>query len=121
MADNPEAGTPALTDLQARLHAVAEMLEEAPTLEPEARRVLAELVDELSAAFQSAEVPPEGMARLTESTGRLAEALRHQHEHGLLAKARDGFADAVAQTEAHAPFLTRLAGRFLELLADLGI
>src|SRR5262245_51799618 len=121
MADNPLPGTPSVPELQARLHAVAHLLHESSALDPVSRHALTELVDELSAAFQTTPVPPTELAHLAQSTARLAEALHHQHDRGLLGGVRDRFEQAVVSAETHAPFATGLARRLLNALANLGI
>src|SRR5947209_5087841 len=57
MLDIPESNGPSVSEIQSRLHAVAGMLRDSRTIDPESRRVLAELVDELTAALQTASVP----------------------------------------------------------------
>jgi len=121
MPENPVPGTPSVPEIQARLHAVAQQLQRSHSLDPASRRALGELVQELSTAIQSAQVPPAEMAHLAESTARLAESLHHKHDQGLLSQARDRFEQAVIGAEAQAPFVTGLARRLLETLANLGI
>ena len=121
MPDQPAPATPSVPEIQARLHKVAQLLQEGRTLDPESQRVLAELVDELSAALRSAQVPPEEMTHLAEQTARLAEALHHRHDQGLLARVRDRFEDAVVNAEVHAPLVSGLARRLLDALANFGI
>ena len=88
MADTPEPKL-SVSDVQARLRQVAGLLRNPRALDAEGRRVLAQLVEELSAALASANVPPDEVARLAESTVHLAESLQHPHDHGLLGNARD--------------------------------
>jgi hypothetical protein len=121
MADQPTPDTPSAAEVRARLHEVARRLNTSRHLDPDTRRTLAELVDELSRLLESAQVPPAEVARLAESTAHLAESLHHRHDQGLLGSARSGFEQAVASAQAHAPFATGLARRLLEALANLGI
>ena len=121
MADTPESNTPSVPDIQSRLHAVARMLRHSPAVDAESQRVLAELVDELSTALQAANVPPAEVARLADSTAHLAESLHHQHDMGLLGRARERLEGAVIEAEAHAPLAVGLARRLLDALANIGI
>ncbi len=121
MPDEPSADTPSVPEIQARLHEVAQALRKSATMDPLSRRMLAELVDELTAALTPGSVPPAEVARLAESTAHLAESL-HQHENkGLLGSARDRFEEAVVSAETHAPLATGLARQLLEALANIGI
>jgi hypothetical protein len=120
VADEPAPGTASVPDIQARLHAVAQLLQESPSLDPASQRALAELVDELSKAIRADQVPPAELAHLAENTARLAESLHH-HDQGLLARMRDGFEKAAVNAEVYAPRLTGLAQRLLDALANLGI
>jgi phosphoglycolate phosphatase-like HAD superfamily hydrolase len=88
-------------------------------LEP--RQVLAELIDELSTALKSAQLPSDEVTHLAGTTMHLAEALHHQHDKGMLEKVRDRFEDATAQAEARAPVAVGLARRVLDALAQMGI
>lgn len=112
---------PSLVEVKARLHEVAKVLREPGTIDPESRRTLAELVDELTAALASSNVPPAEVARLADSTAHLAESLHQRHDEGLVSKARDSFERAVTSAETHAPLATGLARRLLQALADIGI
>lgn len=120
MPDTPEP-TPPVSEVQSRLHEVAGLLRHSRSLDAEARRVLAQLVDELSAALAAGNVPPAEVARLADSTVHLAESLHHPHEQGLIGSARDGLEGAVIDAEAHAPVAVGLARRLLDALANIGI
>ena len=89
MADTPESSTPSVPDIQSRLRTVARTLRQSRSVDAESQRVLAELVDELSAALQTASVPPAEVARLADSTAHLAESLHHHHDTGMLGRARE--------------------------------
>jgi hypothetical protein len=121
MSETPESATPSVPEIQTRLHDVARMLRAAGSLDPEARHVLAELVDELTAALQASKAPPAEVAQLAASAAQLAEALHHQHDRGLLADARDRLGAAVLRAEASAPVATGLALQLLDTLANIGI
>jgi hypothetical protein len=121
MPDKPETSTPPLSEVQARLHDVTRLLRGSTSLDPETRDVLAELLDELTAALKSSNAPPAEVAQLAASAAHLAETLHHQRDQGLLAKARDRFGVAVLQAEARAPVAAGLARRLLDALANIGI
>ncbi len=120
MSDTPQP-TPSAQEVQARLHEVAKLLRGSRSLDAEAQRTLAELVDELSALLRAGNVPPAEVARLADSTVHLAESLQHPQNKGLLGNARDRLEGAVIDAEAHAPVAVGLARRFLEALANIGI
>lgn len=121
MTDTPESDTPSLSEVQDRLHEIARGLRHSGAVDPESRQTLGELVDELTAALASANVPPAEVARLAESTAHLAESLHHQRDRGLLASARDRFERALVDAETHAPVAAGLARQLLEALANVGI
>jgi hypothetical protein len=120
MPDEPAPHIHSLPELQARLHAVAHLLR-AESLPPQSRQALAELVDELGAALRSGEVPPAEVARLTQTTAELAEALHERHDEGVLAAARNRLQDAAVQAEARSPVVVGLVHRLLDALANIGI
>lgn len=121
MSDRPESVTPSVAQLQARLYEISQLLRETRTIEERARRDLAEMVDELGKVLESAPAPPTEVAHLIESTAHLAEALHHQHDRGLLSRARDRLEEAVVRAEVSHPFAAGLAKRLLETLANIGI
>jgi hypothetical protein len=120
MPDTPDS-TPSAQEVQTRLQEVAGLLRKSRTLDAEAQRTLAELVEELSTLLAAGNVPPAEVARLAESTVHLAESLHHPHDRGLLGNARDRLDGAVIDAEAHAPVAVGLARRFLDALANIGI
>jgi hypothetical protein len=121
VSDTPSSNPPSVTEVQERLHEVARLLRESRSLDPQSQRVLAELVDELSTTLQAGAVPPAEVAHLAESTAHLAESLHHQHDTGVLGKARERLEGAVLQAEVHAPVAVGLARRVLDMLANIGI
>jgi len=121
MPDNPVPGTPSVPEIQARLHAVAQLLREPRPLDSSARQALAELVDELSAALRSAQVPPAEVAQLAEATAQLAESLRQPHDRRRAETVRGRFEEAVLEAEVRHPYTAGLAQRLLDALANLGI
>src|SRR5262245_52500872 len=121
MSDTPDSNPPSVSDVQGRLREVAQLLRQSSSLDTASQRALAELVDELSRSLQSGNVPPAEVAHLADSTAHLAESLHHQHDTGLLGKARERLEGAVAQAEARVPVAVGLARRVLDALANIGI
>jgi hypothetical protein len=117
----PPGSPPTPPEVQARLHAVAQLLRQAEHLTPQARRALAELVDELSDALSSPGAGAAETARLTESTAHLLEALGRRHDTGVLAAARDRVDEAIVAAETKAPVAAGLARRLVEALSNIGI
>ena len=103
------------------------MLGESTDVDPAVRVALRELLDELGRVLETpsgdsqAGTPPAEVARLADGAARLAEALHHRHDRGLLEASRDRLEGLVAQAEARAPFVVRLARNVIDALADLGI
>ena len=112
---------PSLSEIQSRLHQVAGLLHGSSTIDEESRRVLAELVDELSSLLQQTTVPAGEVTRLADSTTHLADALHHQQDVGILEKARERLEGTVLDAETHAPIAVGLARRLLDALANIGI
>jgi peroxiredoxin len=112
---------PAVPSIEARLHDVARLLRDSSSLDPESRRTLAELVDELGKALRSAPVPPAEVARLAERTTHLAESLHHRHDRERVQTMRDRFEQAVVNAEVRHPLIAGLARRLLDTLANIGI
>jgi hypothetical protein len=121
MPETPEPPPPSITEVQTRLHEVVALLRQSRTLDVEAQRVLAQLVEELSSVLAAGNVPPAEVSRLAESTVHLAESLQHPHHTGPLAGARDRLEGAVLDAESHAPTAVGLARQLLDALANIGI
>jgi hypothetical protein len=121
MPDNPQPGTQSVSDVRTRLHDAATMLRESASLDAEARRTLAELLDELGRALESTAAPPSEMTRLAEGAAHLAESLHQGHDEGLLQKTRDRLEGLMLQAEARAPTAVGLTRRLIDALANLGI
>ncbi len=121
MPEIPPSSTPTVPEIQARLHEVARLLRQPGTIEPESKRVLAELVDELSKVLDTPSLPPAEVTHLAESTIHLVEALQLQHQRELHVSLRDRLERAVINAEVHSPVLVGLARRLLDALADVGI
>jgi hypothetical protein len=121
MSEIPPSDTPAVPEIQVRLQEVARLLRQTGSIDAESKRVLAELVDELSKALTTATVPPAEVTQLAESTVHLAEALHHQQQREVPISVRERLQRAVVNAEAHSPLLVGLARRVLDALADIGI
>ena len=117
MSDQPDSKA----ELQAHLHAIAQLLRAAHRLGPEAQAVLAVLVDVLGAALVSPAVPAAEVALLTECAAHLVQAVHEQREPGVLEAAEERLENAVVAVETKAPGLAHLTRRLAELLANLGI
>jgi hypothetical protein len=97
------------------------MLRDSAALDPVVEGALAELLDELGRALEAPDAPPAEVARLAEGAAHLAESLHHQHDRGLLKRARDRLRGLISQAEAHAPTAVGLARRLIDALANIGI
>lgn len=104
-----------------RLHTIAELLREAHHLGPEAQKELAEVVEELSRVLDHAQLPAEEAAHLADSAGHLAEALKQQHDAGLLASARERLLEAAVAAETRAPAAAKLIRGMVDTLSGIGI
>jgi len=114
---DPQSGAQVRVNLQE----LSRLLRHGQRLDVKSRQALADLVDELNRAVGAGTLPPAETAHLAEGAARLAQALHHQHDSGMLAAARERFEEAIARTEAAAPLATGLARRFLDAVANLGI
>jgi hypothetical protein len=121
MSDQSTEGRPLRTDVQDNLTALAQLLRTAHQVGPEARRELAEIVDELAKALGSVPAPSTEMTALAATTGHLVEALHQQKDKGILSDARSRVENAIVTAEAKAPFAAGIAQRLVDVLTDLGI
>ena len=121
MPDTPEPGTPSVPEVRNRLQGAARMLRESASLDPDVRRALAELLDELGRALEAPDAPPAEVARLAEGTAHLAESLQRGHDRGLLERARERLEELLLQAETRAPNAVGLTQRLIDALANLGI
>src|SRR5947209_11794393 len=117
MSEQPPGGLPVTSEVEASLHTVARVLREAQPLGPEARRALADLVDELGNVLHSAAVPPPDVRHLADSTTHLIQALHQRQDPGRLARARDRLEQAILGIESQAPVAAGLARRVMDALA----
>jgi hypothetical protein len=99
---------------------LARRLREAEHLEPKARAQAADLLRDLAAKLDQIE-PTAHHERLVESTAQLVQAVKDQHEPGLIQAARQRVEGAVAAAEAKAPVATDVVLRLIDVLAGLGI
>ncbi len=107
--------------VRAHLHTIARLLREVPHLGPEAQRLLAELVAELSDAMEAETVPAADLAHLADTAAQLVQAAHAGEEPGFLGKAQEKLEGAAAALEADAPMLAGLTRRLIEALSNLGI
>ncbi len=121
MPEEPLPGTPAPPDVLTQLHRLGQLLREVRHLDPEDRRRLAAVVDELATAAERASFSPADAAHLSDSLSHLTQALRRPHEPGLLTAAKERLEAAAAHTQAGVPLAVGIARRLLEALANLGI
>jgi hypothetical protein len=103
------------------LHTVARALREAPHLGREAKQALAEFLDALDDPQTTVGAAPEDVNRLTDRATKLLYALRHQHDAGVFAEARDRLEEAVLRVEAAAPVTAGAFRRLLDALGNSGL
>jgi hypothetical protein len=121
MADMPPPGPPSVPEVRTRLREAVQMLGESTAVDPAVRGAMGDLLAELGRALDAPAAPPAEVTRLADGAARLAEALHHRHDRGLLESSRDRLEGLVAQAEARAPFVVGLARSVIEALTDLGI
>ena len=114
--DEPGKLSPA--DARQRLEQLACLLRQAPHLEPEAQRHLADLLEELAGALP---VGAKEDMHLAESAAQVAHALHEQQPASGVSSARRRLEESAARAEAEAPLATGIVRRLLAALADLGI
>lgn len=99
---------------------LARLLREVDHLEPEVRRELADVVEELEAAVHG-ELTVEDAAHVRSSVRHVIEAIRQQRDQTAPGHAVGQLEATVARTAAEAPVAAGVARRLIEMLADLGI
>ncbi|GIW86430.1 MAG: hypothetical protein KatS3mg108_0754 [Isosphaeraceae bacterium] len=102
------------------LSELARLLRDVDHLEPQVRRELADVVEELDSAVRG-ELNPDQAAHLRQSVAHLVETIRSQRETGLVANARQQLEATLVRTETEAPVASGVARRLIEMIADLGI
>ena len=115
------ATDPTKARVQTQLHAISQLLRTTDRLGPQAQALLAELMDELSNALDSSDVPDEKVATLTENTAELVHAVHQEQPPGMLAAFEERLEDAAVAVETKAPTLANLPRRLAEMLSNLGI
>jgi hypothetical protein len=121
MPEPEKQAAPSPEDRAATLHAVARALRETPHLSREAKQALADFLDALDNPVTTAGVPTADVNRLTDRATTLLHALRHQHDAGALAAARDRLEEAVLRVESAAPVTAGAFRRLLDALANIGL
>ena len=99
---------------------LASRLREAEHLDPEVRAEAANLLGDLAVALNH----PESSAQtqhLAQRTAQLAQAVKDQHDPGLIVAARERLEEAIARAEAEAPVATDIVLQLIDVLASLGI
>jgi hypothetical protein len=121
MPESKKPTKPTPEDRAAVLHSVARALRETPHLGRDAKQALADFLDALDDPQTTAEASPADVNRLTERATALLHALRHQHDAGVLAAARDRLEEAVLRVESEAPVTAGAFRRLLDALANSGL
>ncbi len=121
MSEPDKKSAPSPEQRAATLHAVALALRDTPHLGREAKQALADFLDALDDPQTTAGAPPEDVNRLTDRATKLLHALRHQHDAGVLAEARDRLEEAVLRVESAAPVTAGAFRRLLDALANIGL
>jgi hypothetical protein len=99
---------------------LASRFREAEHLDPEARAEAADLLGDLAVALNQPESSTQTQ-HLAQHTARLAQAVKDQHELGLIVAARERLEEALARAEAEAPVATDIVLQLIDVLASLGI
>src|SRR5438105_2600606 len=105
MSDPINPRPPVGAEVRTHLHTIAQLLREVPHLGPDAQRLLAELVAELSDALDAETVPAAELAHIADTAAQLVRAAQRGEEHGFLSRTRDKLENAAATVEADAPML----------------
>jgi selenophosphate synthetase-related protein len=99
---------------------LANRLRQAEHLDPEARAEAADLMGDLAAALDQPETSTQA-EHLAQRTAQLVQAVKDQHEPGLIAAARERVEEAVARAESEAPVATDIVLQLIDVLVSLGI
>jgi hypothetical protein len=102
-----------------RLEQLAGLLRQAPHLDAETQRHLADLLEELGKAL--GDRPAKETTQLAESAAQVAHALHQPGQPTRVKSAMQRLEESVTRAEAEAPLATGIVRRLLEALADLGI
>src|SRR5262249_46750008 len=122
MAERPPPGPTAAAQVEASLHALAQVLRQEPPLEAEAQRALAARLAELGNVLAAPAPPPAEVAHLADGIAAFARAAHPRRpDPAHAASARERLEAALLSAEASAPVLTGAVRRFLDALANIGI
>jgi chromosome condensin MukBEF ATPase and DNA-binding subunit MukB len=121
MSDSPSSNVPTASEIKARLQEIAQRLRGTETLDREAQRSLAELVEELTQTLETENLPPAERAHLAQTAEHLEQTLRHHHDRGVLGKLRESLERAIGAAETTAPVTVGFTRRLLDTLANIGI
>lgn len=116
-----ESDTSSLPDARNRLREAARLLRKPKPIDPEVRRALVDLVEELGRALDTPTVPPAELARLAEVTANLTEALHHKFDPGITEELRSPLQEMLLQAETRAPTIVHIVERLITALANIGI
>src|ERR1700690_3939038 len=89
MANATPMSSAAGTSVQAHLRAIAQVLHNGESLDPQARAALADFIDELSNTLETNPVPSKDLAHLTECAAHLLQTEKQPHENEARAAARE--------------------------------
>jgi len=115
------APPPTTATVRDQLRAVAKVLHEAGQLSPQAKELLAELVEELSRTLDAGTVPSQELAHLTECAAQLVHVGKQMEGTGPLRAALNRFDNAIFRIDAKFPNVAGIARRLVDALSDLGI
>src|SRR5437868_13035635 len=107
MPEQDQPSSLSASAVRAQLAALAQVLHEGKHLGPEAQQLLAELLEELSAALGDATAPPRDLAHLTQCAAQLVQAAK-KPDSGMLAGARDRLEGAVIGVETQFPTIAEI-------------
>src|SRR5262249_24181113 len=102
------------------LRELARELRDVEHLQRDARRQLADLVEELDRALHN-EHSPEQARHIDQAASKLLNALRDRRDEPRMRHLGEQFRHTLERAEVQAPVATGVARRLIDLLADLGI
>lgn len=108
-------------ELQDHLVEVADGLRDVEHIDPQARRELADLLDELSEAIATTKLPAQDVEHLVATTTHVAKSLQHPATHGVVSSAVERLEHAVLSAQSRAPVLAGITRRLIDVLSSIGI
>lgn len=120
MPEDPPKGDEPVPPTADTIEELARRVRESEHLEPGTRDQVADLLGDLAAELNQAE-PSAHKELLAQTATQLVQAVRDQHEPGLIEAARERLEEVVARAETNAPVATDLVLQLIDLLANLGI